>query len=391
MSVRKRKWKTKTGQEKEAWIVDYHADGQRHIETFERKKDADVRHSEIRVDIKAGVHLAPSKCPTVAEAGHEWIRGAELGSGGRDAPLERSTVKQYKEHLRLHIAPLIGSLKLSDVSISVVRNFEGKLRDKGRSPKMVRMILTSLGAILADAGERGQSARNAVHEMRRSRKKKGRNSRQQRSLKVGVDIPSPQEIGAIFGAAKPHWRPLFITAAFTGLRASELRGLIWANVDLKANELHVVQRADVFNEIGAPKSAKGRRTVPFGSFVANTLKAHRLTLGGCDLVFPNTKGKIDRLTNIIQRGLIPTVEAAGLVDATGKAKYTGMHLFRHFYASWCIDRGLPPKVIQERLGHASITMTYDRYGHLFPKGNDSEELEAAELAVVNATQTQHAG
>ena len=250
--------------------------------------------------------MPPSKCPTVAEAGHESIRGAELGSGGRDAPLERSTVKQYKEHLRLHIAPLIGSLKLSDVSISVVRNFEGKLRDKGRSPKMVRIVLTSLGAILADAAERGQSARNAVHEMRRSRKKKGGNGRQQRSLRVGVDIPSPQEIGALFGAAKPHWRPLFITAAFTGLRASELRGLTWANVDLKANELHVVQRADVFNGIGAPKSAKGRRTVPFGSFVANTLKAHKLTLGGCDLVFPNTKGKIDRLANIIQRGLIPT-------------------------------------------------------------------------------------
>ena len=49
----------------------------------------------------------------------------------------------------------------------------------------------------------------------------------------------------------------------------------------------------------------------------------------------------------------------------GKAKYKGMHLFRHFYASWCIDRNLPPKVVQERLGHASITITYDRYGHLF--------------------------
>ena len=79
--------------------------------------------------------------------------------------------------------------------------------------------------------------------------------------------------------------------------------------------------------------------------------------------------------NIVQRGLIPAVTAAGLT-VDGKAKYSGMHLFRHFYASWCIDRGLPPKVIQERLGHSSITMTFDRYGHLFPRVDDSQEARA---------------
>ena len=69
---------------------------------------------------------------------------------------------------------------------------------------------------------------------------------------------------------------------------------------------------------------------------------------------------------------------------TGKAKYTGIHVFRHFYASWCIDRppGSPPKVIQERLGHSSITMTYDRYGHLFPRGDDAKEIDVAENALL---------
>ena len=59
-----------------------------------------------------------------------------------------------------------------------------------------------------------------------------------------------------------------------------------------------------------------------------------------------------------------------------------MHVLRHFYASWCIDRGLPPKIIQERLGHSSITMTYDRYGHLFPRGDDGQEIDAAEEALL---------
>jgi integrase len=322
------------------------------------------------------------EAPTVKEAGEDWIKGAE------SRRLERATIKQYREHLNLHIAPLIGGLKLSDVNVAVVRTLEDKLRASGRSSKMTRMVLGSLGAILADAQERGLSTRNAVRDLRRSRKKRG--DREKRNLKVGVDIPTPAEVGAIIATAKGHWRPLFIVASFTGLRASELRGLRWCDVDWTANELHVTQRADRYNAIGPLKSAKSQRTVPFGTFVGNTLKEWKLACPSNELVFPNSVGKIDFLANIIQRGLIPTVIAAGLV-VDGKPKYTGMHLFRHFYASWCIDRGLPPKVIQERLGHTSITLTFDRYGHLFPRVDDSQEIEQAELSVVNATQTRHGG
>jgi integrase len=374
MAVWKRKWTTKSGEEREAWVMEYTGgDGKRHLETFQRKKDAEARQDAVRIDVRQGIHVAASNKITVAEAGANWIADAKARG------LERSTVKQYEEHLRLHIAPVIGRMKLSDISIAVVRDFETKLRGSGRSPKMATMILTSLGAILTDAGERGLSARNAVRDLRRGRKKRG--DRQQRQLKVGVDIPSPDDVRAIIANATPRWRALFIAAAFTGLRASELRGLRWADVNLKASELHVTQRADRFNEIGAPKSAKGHRTVPFGKFVANALREHKLASKG-DLVFANGRGNVDFAANIIQRGLIPAVERAGLVDASGKAKYTGLHCFRHFYASWCIDRNLPPKVIQERLGHSSITMTFDRYGHLFPRGDDSAELDAAEFRVV---------
>jgi len=68
-----------------------------------------------------------------------------------------------------------------------------------------------------------------------------------------------------------------------------------------------------------------------------------------------------------------------------RAKYTGLHALRHFYASWSINRveddglGLPSMVVQKRLGHSSIMMTMDVYGHLFPRGDDhAEQMEAAE-------------
>ena len=130
---------------------------------------------------------------------------------------------------------------------------------------MVRKVLVSLGSILADAQEQGLAARNAVRELRRNRRKgkeRHAETREKGKLKVGVDIPSPDEIRAILAHAKGRWRPLLVTAAFTGLRASELRGLRWADVDLKANELHVRQRADRYRQIGEPKSGAGHRTVP---------------------------------------------------------------------------------------------------------------------------------
>lgn len=84
--------------------------------------------------------------------------------------------------------------------------------------------------------------------------------------------------------------------------------------------------------------------------------------------------------------VLPVLDERGIAkrDAEGRpiveAKYTGLHTFRHFFASWCINRkedgglGLPAKVVQERLGHSSITMTMDTYGHLFPRGDDKAEL-----------------
>jgi integrase len=380
MAVRKRAWTTAKGEQREAWIVDYRdRQGDRHIETFERKKDADARHGEVTVAVRSGVHVAASKSKTVAEAGKIWVEAAELEG------LEQSTVESYAAHLRLHIAPAIGTKKLCDLTKGDVQGFSDDLRKAGMSPAMVKKVLASLGSLVAEAVDRDLVASNVVRDITRSRKRR-KSTRPTPKLKVGVDIPAPHEISAILAHAKGRWRPLLLAAAFTGLRASELRGLRWADVDLKANKLHVTQRADKFNKIGPPKSEAGKRAVPFGPMLRNSLREWKLACphSALDLVFPNTRGNIEALPNILQRGLMPTVLAAGIVNAQGKPKYTGMHCLRHFYASWCIDRQLPPKVIQTRMGHSTISETFDTYGHLFPKDENAEEIAAAEIAVVSA-------
>jgi len=151
----------------------------------------------------------------------------------------------------------------------------------------------------------------------------------------------------------------------------------------------VRQRADRYRVIGRPKSESAERSVPLPPMVVNSLREHRLARpkGEQDLVFANDAGNVYDHASIIKRGLIPLMVKAGIVDANGKAKYTGLHSLRHFFASWCINRKvdggleLPPKMVQERMGHASITMTMDVYGHLFPRTDDGAELALAERAL----------
>jgi integrase len=382
VSVRKRSWKSPNGEVREAWVVDYVDQyGERHLKTFARKKDADAYHSTVAVDVRAGVHTAAHASITIAEAGALWLKTAET------TKLERSTLAQYRVHLNRHIVPLIGRTRLAQLTVPAVRAFEDELRAI-RSPVMVRYILRSLGAILTDAQERGLVSQNVVRSLRRHRRRQDTDRRQKGRLKVGVDIPSPDEIRAIITQLEGRWRPLLLTAIFTGLRASELRGLRWADVDLKRSELHVHQRADRWKMIGRPKSETGERVVPLLPMVVKELREWKLACpkGHLDLVFPNRHGEVADYLNIVRRGLVPVQIAAGVTDKQSRAKYTGLHAFRHFYASWCINRRvdggleLPLKVVQARLGHASIQMTADRYGHLFPRGDDGAELAAAERA-----------
>ena len=400
VSVRKRQWRNGKGEAREAWVVDYvDREGKRRLKTFNKKKSANEFAAKARVEIGEGTHVADSASVTIKAASEMWLARC------RASDLEKSTIEQYEQHVRLHIVPFIGADKLSKVTVPFVRSYQDALHSKGRSAAMMRAVIASLGALLGDAQERGLVVRNAVRELRgRPHRSRGKQDRRGTHLKIGTDIPTPVEVRSFLAHAEGRWRPLFLTAVFTGMRASELRGLRWDDVDLKRTELHVRQRADKYNVIGQPKSRSGVRTIPLTPGLARELREWKLQCpkkdGKLALVFPNGDGNVESHANIVQRGLAPTMVAAGITahvldekgtkrrDSEGKpiveCKYTGLHALRHFFASWCINRRvdggleLPAKVVQERLGHASIVMTMDRYGHLFPRGDDTAELALAE-------------
>jgi integrase len=395
LSVRRRAWTTK-GVEKTAWIVDYKdGQGNRRLKTFKLKKEADAFAARSSVEVTDGIHVADRASITVAEAAKRWIETCKANG------LERATVDSYQSHIDHHIVPIIGSMLVSKITVPVVREFEDKLRAGGRSPAMIKRVVGSVGAMIGDAQERGLAMHNAVREMRGRRKGKERRLEQRHKgkLKVGVDIPTREEVKAFLGALQGRWRPLLMTALFCGLRASELRGLRWADIDLDRRELRVHQRADRFNDIGAPKSAAGERTVPIPAMLANTLREWKLACptGDLGLAFPNGLGNTESHANIVNRGLVPAMIAAGVTvsskDGHGQpvtlAKYTGLHSLRHWFASWCINpvsrggMGLSPQEVQERVGHSSIATTLDVYGHLFPQPDTMAEVDAAERSLLS--------
>lgn len=396
MSVRKRIWTTPKGEPKSAWTVDYRdASGTRRLKTFPRKKDADAFAATASVEVREGVHVADSASVNVHKAGELWM------ASGRNAGLEQSTLKQRQSHLDNHIGPLIGTTLLSKLTVPTIREFEDRLRQEGRSTVMARKILTSLGSILADANERGLAMRNPVRDIRSGRKGRDRRAerRQKGRVEVGVEIPAREEIRALVAALDAAWRPLLLTAIFSGMRSSELRGLRWQDVDFRGNVISVNQRADASGVIGPPKSEAGTRKIPVPPLVISALKEHRLKTGNQPgLVFGDSDGNPRTHASIVRSGLIPAMIRAGITITNGEvsrsgapvvaAKYPGLHALRHFYASWCINRredgglGLPAKMVQERLGHASIVMTMDVYGHLFPLEDGDDELAAAAVALI---------
>jgi integrase len=413
MSIRKRTWETESGEERSAYVVQYstaerddRGKRKRHIKTFDRKKDAEDFQVQVRIDVKRGTHTPSSRSITVEEAGELWIDGC--------GDLERSSVDQYQQHLRFHINPYLGALKLSSLTVAVVREWQDKLRNgvpgpgqkeaEPRSPAMVKKVTTSLSSLLSDAMERGRVGHNVVRSMTADRRRKRKVERRaKRKLVVGRDIPEPREIDALLQhTTDTRWRAFLLVAIRCGLRASELRGLRWQDIDFKKSEVHVRQRADRYNAIGNPKSADSQRVVPIPPKTLAALREWKTQCpkleGRQHFAFPNGSGHVETHSNIIDRGLIPAWEHAGVTvpvldekgkptrDGEGKpivkAKYTGAHSLRHFFASWCLARppvglGFSLKELSERLGHESVSTT-EIYAHLLPRGDEAAELAAGE-------------
>lgn len=380
-SIRKRSWPAPDGTEKSSWLVDYRDQaGKRRAKTFARKKDAEAWLTQAAWEVTKGVHTADSQSVTVKAAADIWVRKAE--QEGR----ERSTIQQYRGLADLHIVPLIGGERLTKLTRPSVEAFRDELV-KTRSKAMAGKAVRALSSILTEAQRRGLVAQNVARDVRVVR-----SSRE----KAKIVIPTKAELRALLDHAPADLKPLVMTAIFTALRASELRGLRWADVDLKAATVTVTQRADRFSEIGAPKSEAGYRSVPIPSALVSELREWKLRSpkGEAGLVFPNSRGGVQQYAHLMRRKFFPLQIAAGVCDPVMeagkpklddkrqpvvKARYA-LHALRHAAASAWIKQRIDLKRLQVWMGHSSIQITLDTYGHLLSDADGDAALIAAAQA-----------
>jgi integrase len=361
--------------------------GVRRKKQFRKKSAAEAWLVETCHDVARGTHTPGSVSPTVKEAGALWIKRCN------EKQLEPMTIKGYEEHCELHIYPYIGAKKLSDLTVPAVNAFADQLRDTGRSSEMIKRVVRSLGAIFKEARRRGLSnvAPTAGLDLDLPERDDPR-----------PVIPTKAELQAIIAGATARksklWRALVLVAIFCGLRASELRGLRWADVDFESCLIKVSQRADASHKIGRLKSKLAYRSLRLSSLVLNALREWKLACpkGDLDLVFPNGVGKVESYANLIEHGFGPIQIEAGVIaqkpvqDDAGQpvvitvGKY-GLHALRHACASLWIEQGHNPKQIQTLMGHSSIVVTFDTYGHLFVDDEaDQRAAEGVELRLLGS-------
>jgi integrase len=240
---------------------------------------------------------------------------------------------------------------------------------------MARRVMRSLRSIISEAQRRGYVAQNAAA---------GVVVGAQKRAKPKPIIPTKAEMKAIVAAGLKSDQPmdaaLIVTEVFAGLRASELRGLAWPQINLRAKTLTVDRRADAKNKIGPPKSAAGYRTIPLPELVVSELRKWKLRCPNTELelVFPSERKAVLSHTSLHRLHLHPVQKGADI-----ERSYTS-HAFRHCAASLWIEQRVSPKRIQSWMGHSSIQVTFDTYGHLF----DQAEADAA---VVDAVQREVLG
>ncbi|MGK7058057.1 tyrosine-type recombinase/integrase [Bradyrhizobium sp. 1050_B9_N1_2] len=395
--VRKRTWKAADGSPRQAWTVDYTDNqGERQRKQFPTSKKANDFRVEVEGQIRAGTFRPDADKITVKEVADHYIEHVKVRSerGQRFSKRHLAMVegrlwnyvcpdpKRLETHGGVRRAtPFtegVGGVKLAQLTSPVVSAFRNRLLAAGVSIPLTRKILGTLHAILEFAVvEKNFVAVNAA----RGVKVIGR--RDEGSKKVVP--PSKEALRQIMSVADPDFYVEIAFAATSGLRAGEHHALRWRHVDLVKCGVSVETRVDAYNEEDAPKSEAGVRWVPLGADVVKMLKEWKLRSQWSkpdDLVFPNARGNYVRHGHHLKDKFYPlfkkldqlhTADPVAHMPAPRRFKW---HALRHFAVSCWIEQRLPPKTVQTFVGHATLQMTMDTYGHMFPSEDHSKAMDA---------------
>ena len=335
------------------WQVRY-ADpsGHERAKNFARKSDAENFLVTVEADKLRGEWVDPRLSRITFE---EWVERW----WGATSHLKPYTRDGYESLLRVHVLPRFAKVSLGRIQPVDVREWIADLDRSGLSPSRIRQAYFLLGQILRAAVESVYLTKSPC---------------------VGVRLPpmqiremrflSTEEVEAVAGAIAEPYGALVYTLAYGGLRWGEAAALRRGRCELLRSRLHVAEALSETSEglVFGPTKTYQRRTVIVPAFLRDLVAQHlavEVEPGEDTLVFTSPGGKPWRRGNFNRRVWRSALEAADM-------EHLRVHDLRHTCAALLIAEGAHPKVVQAHLGHSSIQVTMDRYGHLFP--SEAEDL-----------------
>jgi integrase len=299
---------------------------------------------------------------TLGEYLDRWLEASVRGS------VWHTTYRDYAGHVRNHIAPELGRLKVAKLTSPHVQALYRKKLDSGLSPRTVNYIHATLHKALEQAVRWRLVPYNVSDGATKPR--------QERRETLALTLEQVFAFLKVAREAQDRFEALYVVAVFTGMRPGELLGLRWSDLVLNGPKPEARVRRSLSNDDSGrhifkrTKTEKGR-SVSLMPQVVEALSAHRrrqaeerLRYSGLwqdqDLVFPNKTGAPMDWDNLTARNYRPLREAAGLPENTR------FYDLRHTFATLMLEQGENPKVVQEILGHSQITHTMDTYSHVTP-------------------------
>jgi integrase len=353
-----------TGKRRQKWVSGYRT-----------KRDAERALPKIVDSLHEGTYVEPTK-QTLADFVADWLTAIK-------PTIRPSTHYSYDRNLKLHVLPQLGSVQLRHIDAGVLNSLYAALLADGRkdyaggglSPRTVQYIHAIVHRAFRDAVKWERLARNPADAA-------------DPPTGTAVEAGRPESITwtadqlrtFLERTRSSRFAAAYHLIATTGLRRGEALGLRWRDLDLDGGKVKIRQTVIVIKHtvmISTPKTKKGRRTVTLDKGTAGALREHRkrqaaerLLMGAGwtdnDLVFCHPDGTVLHPERF-SRGFLETVARIGLPRIR-------LHDLRHGWATLALEAGIHPKVVQERLGHANISITLDTYSHVIA-GLDKEAAE----------------
>jgi integrase len=328
------------------------ADGRQRSKLFTRKRDAQQHLAVVTADLARGDYLDPARGRvTVADVAAEWQAST--------THLKPSTRAGYGYILDASILPALGHRQVATVRSSDVRAFVSEMQASGSAPGTVRNTFRVLKMVMQVAVDDERIKKNPCQGVKLPRSE----HREQNYL-------TAEQVAAVASEMPESYRTVVFLAAYGGLRWGEIAALRWGRVDLMRRTVEVaesVKRVKGELHFGPPKTAAGRRVVRIPRFLAEmlTVEQARTEYDPTAFVFTSPRGGPMSPETVTRRHF---KRAARL--AVPERPGLRFHDLRHTCASLLIAQGAHPKAIQRHLGHSTVVVTLDRYGHIFPEESD---------------------